>query len=173
MYLCSGVSMIFDLLLSVIEDYFKLVSELIEQCPTLLCQSSFLPALFSCAAACLAVEHTEALFAVIGFLRDVTALASPLRAHIPTLIAEPLVLVVQQNIQDLVRRIFNGLIYSFSRDRELFFDVAGILKTVSEVAPEETRQAVQVVVHEFSDEQMGPKEKEDFLAKYARYGQKI
>ncbi|KAJ3148493.1 Nuclear import receptor [Geranomyces michiganensis] len=150
----------------VIEDYFQLASELIEQSPSLFCSSSLLPSLFSCAATCLTVQQNMALRSVITFLRDMLDCAIPGARVLPQLTAEPLVAVVKTGAGDLVRRVFYGLIHTFPRERELYADVAGILKSASDVARPDVEQAVRLIVSEYPDEQLPAKEKETFLLRY-------
>ncbi|KAJ3146102.1 Nuclear import receptor [Geranomyces variabilis] len=150
----------------VVEDYFQLASEVIEQSPSLFCGSSLLPSLLSCAATCLAVQHHMALRSVISFLRDMLTCASPGERAIPQLTAEPLIAVIKAGAPDLVRRVFYGLTHTFPRERELYADIAGILKAASDVGRAEVEQAVGLVVSEFPDEQLPAKEKETFLLRY-------
>ncbi|KAJ3021462.1 Nuclear import receptor [Thoreauomyces humboldtii] len=158
-----------DSIPDVIEDYFKLVAELLEQSPTLFCQSPLLPSFFACASACLPVQQPDALHAVIAFLKELIGGASP-NDHaiaVPAVIVEPIRQVVATNASDFVQKLFDGLIYTFPRDAALFKDLAYIFRCSNFAAPDESQAAVRATLGKFPDSQLSERDKEAFLLRYA------
>ncbi|KAI8817535.1 armadillo-type protein [Fimicolochytrium jonesii] len=150
----------------VIEDYFKLVRELLDQCPLLFFQSPLLPSLFNCAGACLSIEQQDALHAVISFTRELIRSASPTSRALPTPVVDPIVQLLKANSQVLVGKLFHGLIYTFPKERELYLDIAVMLRFLAEAVPDESARSAEVVVRQFPDAQLSAKDKEEFLGKY-------
>ncbi|TPX70051.1 hypothetical protein SpCBS45565_g02000 [Spizellomyces sp. 'palustris'] len=153
----------------VIEEYFRLVEELLEQCPTLFCQSSLLPSLFNCAMACLAIQQLEALSAVISFLKSLFKCASPRNRtnSLPQTMVDPLIHVIRTNVVQFVQLVFNGLLYTFPRAREVFADVATIFKYMLDAVPDDGARAIEAVIKSFPDGQLSAKDKEEFLQRFA------
>ncbi|KND02149.1 uncharacterized protein SPPG_09044 [Spizellomyces punctatus DAOM BR117] len=153
----------------VIEEYFRLVEELLEQCPTLFCQSSLLPSLFNCAMACLAIQQLEALSAVISFLKSLFKCASPRNRSnpLPQTMVDPLVHVIRTNVVQFVQLVFNGLLYTFPRAREVFADVATIFKYMLDAVPDDGARAIEAVIKSFPDGQLSAKDKDEFLQRFA------
>ncbi|KAJ3289873.1 Nuclear import receptor [Borealophlyctis nickersoniae] len=153
----------------IVEDYFALLTELMDVCPTLFCQSSLLPSAFQCAVACLGMEHREALLSVLLFLRDLFKCASPFhRDHpIPQVVAEPLVDVMKKNASVFLGALFEGLVMTFPMDKDVISDVATIIKCMMDAVPELTMAGVEAIITGFSEQQLSASGKETFMRKFA------
>ncbi|KAI9357076.1 armadillo-type protein [Zopfochytrium polystomum] len=110
----------------VIEDYFGLLSDLVNECPIQFLQSPLLQAYLECAIACMPIEDSRAWCALyLDFLKPALALATPNRpVSIPDPILAPLLDVVRTNRHRLLSEFVRCLIHTFPlasdvrRDRE-------------------------------------------------------
>ncbi|KAI9102434.1 armadillo-type protein [Phlyctochytrium arcticum] len=150
----------------VIEEFFRLVTELLEQCPTLFCQSPLLPSWFDCALSCLSIQQSEALFAVVTFLNTLFKTASPTsRGSIPQLVIDPLTQTIDRMMDDTVQRLFNGLLFTFPRNRELFKDAAVVLLYAKEINSERLITSVKAYIQHFPESQLTAKERDAFITR--------
>ncbi|KAJ3091018.1 Nuclear import receptor [Quaeritorhiza haematococci] len=158
-----------DTIPDVVEDYFYLIRTLMDECPTLFCESALLQSVFQCGLACLAIEHEKALRAVLRFFEELFKIVAPsVREHsLPQSVTAPVFDVVRQQGLTFTTAIFHGLLYTFPRSYEVLGVVGPVMKMMADMLPQEVLTYVRTVVGAIAEEQLSAKDKEAFFSKFS------
>ncbi|KAI8147628.1 armadillo-type protein [Fennellomyces sp. T-0311] len=164
----------FDDMPDVVEDYFKLVTFMLETAPTNLIQSALFPTVFQLGFHGLSMGETHALSAVIVFYRRLLGIALSVDELVPADAARTTASIGQNgariseqfrnNGSAFVRLIFTGLIYHYTWD--VISDIASIIKSLAQILPLETSDWVVAMVSEIPEANLSAHNKNEFLNNY-------
>ncbi|KAF1802852.1 armadillo-type protein [Mucor lusitanicus] len=139
----------------VIEEYFRLVTALLENAPALLLQDPLLATIFQAGIAGLSISEPHALGAILSFYRKILELSNKSAA---------VVTLFKEYGGNLTAVLFNGLVDFYSQDS--ISDVAALFKSLAEILPSETSQWMMAVVNAVPEEYMSMEIKSDFMANW-------
>ncbi|KAL5032389.1 hypothetical protein BDV3_000966 [Batrachochytrium dendrobatidis] len=153
----------------VIEEYHMMLSEFIDTCPNAFLGSTLWTYTLECALFCLSAPSLVSLASVLRFLRDLVSLGLPSNKEPTNMTTASVRDMLTQSGPKIAKAIFDGLMYTFPRDREVVKDVAKtlqveceILGTVSVVAS--VRSAIE---SSFLESELSAELCESFLRKFA------
>jgi transportin-3 len=154
----------------VIEDYFRLASDMSLYFPAESISSPLMNTILSAACSSLALLKEEPIIATLHFLRDVLAYgrnAAPssnfdaTRHDVPEALQNRVRELVMGNGVELVQRIMTGMMYSFPGGA--FADASGVLLDLFELMPEQVALWVANTVGMLPPGSITPQESERFL----------
>ncbi|KAI9316196.1 armadillo-type protein [Dichotomocladium elegans] len=158
----------------VVNEYFRMVTELLQVAPTHLVQSPLLPSIFQAALAGLSMEEFNALNAILGFYRSLLDIAISVDELVPGDVPATSATIGQNSARvasifmemgnSFMTVLFNGLISHYNW--EIIPDVASILKCLAQILPTETSEWIVVLVNNIPDLSMPAAEKSEFLQSY-------
>ncbi|KAG2219346.1 hypothetical protein INT45_011254 [Circinella minor] len=165
----------FDEMPDVVDEYFGLLTAMLEAAPTHLLQSTLFPTVFQLGFTGLSMDHVRGLSSVIVFYRRLLGIALSVDELVPanttTRSAASLgqngARIVEQfraNGNGFVRLIFTGLIYHYNWD--VISDIASIIKSLAQILPLETSEWVVTVVNEIPEVNLSSQNKNEFLTSY-------
>ncbi|KAI9495182.1 armadillo-type protein [Zychaea mexicana] len=164
----------FDDMPDVVEEYFGLLTALLEAAPTHLLHSTLFPTVFQLGFAGLSMGEVRALSSVIVFYRRLLGIALSVDELVPADATRTAASIGQNGAQIIeqfrnsgsafVRLIFTGLIYHYTWD--VISDIASIIKSLAQILPLETSEWVVAVVSEIPETNLAARNKNEFLTSY-------
>ncbi|KAJ3325591.1 Nuclear import receptor [Boothiomyces sp. JEL0866] len=115
----------------IVEEYFYLLTQFLDTCPSLLISSGYLPATIECALYCLTFENSETIISVLRYFMELLEISKPGQTAIDQTIVSQCLQIIEQNGKSLVQCLFRGLVYNFSKDRAIISDVAEIISLLA------------------------------------------
>lgn len=159
-----------------VEDYFRMVTALLETAPTNLVQNPLLTSVFQAGFVGLALEEINSLTAVIMFYRRLLGIALSVDELMAADAARSAAAIGQNGARIIelfrefgatfVNLLFEGLIYHYNW--EVIPDIASIMKSLAQILPAETGQWVITVINSIPDQNMTATERNEFLQNYMR-----
>lgn len=160
-----------------VDDYFRLITEMLKIIPTNLIQSPLLASIFQGGLVGLSLDEKNALGSVVAFYRQLLDIAVPVNHHraSDSSVAESAAADQNANIVTQLFRecgstffniLFQGLISHYNWD--IIPEVASILKTLSQILPKESSEWIVFMVTNIPEETISANMKNDFLQSYVR-----
>ncbi|KAG9299539.1 hypothetical protein G9A89_020710 [Geosiphon pyriformis] len=167
----------------VIEDYFRLNNAFVECAPATFVQSSILTPIFQAGLQSLVLQQQDALYAVLIFFSRLltygvslgevkpstsTPSVSSARSQSVNSNANRITLevLIRQLGLELVNRMLDGLLNTFSRDIQV--DVDNIFKSLAKILPIESQQWMAEVVQTLPENGVTQNDRTGFISDYSR-----
>lgn len=149
-----------------------MVVAFLQSSSTPLIQSDLLPTVFQAGLAGLNMEHPGVLNSLIEFYRRLLGISISVDELVPGLDnrsafgqnAARIVSLLRQFGSNFVKLLFEGMIFHYPW--EMISDVASILKSLSQLLPEESTQWLMAVVNGLQDASL--KDRNEFLESYIK-----
>lgn len=155
----------------VIEDFFRLETDVLLFFPHKAISSSLMQPILSAATASLALLKEEPLTATLHFLRDFLAYGGsdspssqfdqPNKGNPPE-IQHAVRQLLSQEGEVLTQRVMTGMMYSFPRD--CFPDASGVLLAMFQVVPEAMAQWIKTTIDMLPEGSITPQESQRLLS---------
>ncbi|CAO3618834.1 unnamed protein product [Cunninghamella echinulata] len=154
----------------VIEDYFRMMITFLQSSPTPLVQSDLLSTVFQAGLAGLNMEHPGVISSLIQFYRRLLGIAISVDELVPGLSNRSafgqngvrIVALMREFGPNFVKLLFEGMILHYHWD--MISDIASIMKSLSQLLPEESSQWLINIVNGLQD--IAVKDRNEFLETY-------
>lgn len=167
-----------DDLPDIIEDFFRLASDLVLYFPMRMLSSNLMHPMLSAAASTLSLLKAEPLIAILQFLRDFLSYGGPLAPSSATVsgyenthenppeVQQAVKQLLMTVGQEITQRAMTGMMYTFPQD--CFPDASGVMLGMFQIHPEPTFEWTKATLEMLPDGSITEQEKQRLLSNISR-----
>lgn len=117
---------------TVVEDYFEFLEGYLTHCPNLFCQLDMMPIIVQGTIACTKIEYAPSLSSVLSFLNQLLIVFGADVMSQSMLVSKDKIMTESTGYM-IVKAVFEGVFFSFPKDREVMSATGSIILRVTRV----------------------------------------